>query len=96
MSLLSEIAHIPHESVTVLLLDTTLPSPPLYSALLDVSQQFLDMLFINITQCFVSFQTQEKITERTPLAPNRRWAGGGGRRRGSLLPRLCLIKKRKI
>ncbi|KAL5251226.1 hypothetical protein ACHWQZ_G016809 [Mnemiopsis leidyi] len=43
MSLVSEIAYIPHNSVTLLLLDTSLPAPPLYSALLDVSQQFLDI-----------------------------------------------------
>ena len=48
MSLVSEIAYIPHDSVTLLLLDTSLPSPPLYSALLDVSQQFQDIFEVRL------------------------------------------------
>ncbi|XP_063687104.1 uncharacterized protein LOC134820577 isoform X2 [Bolinopsis microptera] len=43
MSLVSEIVHIPHDSVTLLLLDTSLPSPPLYNALLDISREFRDI-----------------------------------------------------
>ena len=47
MSLVSEIVHIPHDSVTLLLLDTSLPSPPLYNALLDISREFHDIFEVS-------------------------------------------------
>ena len=43
MSILSEIAHIPHPTVTVLLLDTTFPNNNLFLNLHDVAESFTDI-----------------------------------------------------
>eukprot|EP00116_Pleurobrachia_bachei_P004629 sb/3464891/ len=44
MALISEICYIPHTSVTIYLLDTSLPpSPPLFKHLKDVAEQFTDI-----------------------------------------------------
>eukprot|EP00116_Pleurobrachia_bachei_P006501 sb/3466763/ len=53
MALISEICYIPHTSVTIYLLDTSLPpSPPLFKHLKDVAEQFTD-IFEVITSHFV-------------------------------------------